>query len=74
MATPFNADPVASVEAAKSPRTISAKYSAGPKWNANVTMTGATSIIRRMPMLPPMNDATVVMNRATPALPCLDIG
>jgi hypothetical protein len=37
-------------------------------------MTGEKSVSSTIPIDPPMNDATVVISKATPALPCRAIG
>ncbi len=74
MAMPLAGDPVATVDAATSPSNIMAKYSAGPKLKEYSTISGENSVIKMMPTLAPKNDATVVMNSATPERPCCDIG
>jgi len=74
MISPRRADPCVSSAAAISPSTISAKYSAA--WNAIAARasTGAKPASSSTPSTEPANDAMVVMNSATPALPCCAIG
>src|SRR3546814_9218006 len=62
------------VETATRQNRMRAKYSAGPKAMATSTITGVSQDSTRMPMLPPMKDATVVMKRATEARPCFAMG
>ena len=71
---PFKADPLASVEPASRPRSISEHISAGPKSSATLTSNGAKKIIRMMPNDAPKKDAITVMPRAVPPLPCNVIG
>jgi len=74
MASPLRGEPAASVAAAISPSSMIEKYSAAPNSSPTSAMPGANATSATMPNMEPMNEATVVMNSATPALPCLAMG
>ena len=74
IASPLAGEPDASVDAAINPNSIMLKYSAGPILRPSSAMAGENKIRIRMPSIEPTKDAMVVMNKATPALPCLAMG
>ena len=74
MAIPLAGDPWLTADAASSPSSITAKYSAGPKASVTCTRTGAKAVSATIPIEAPTKEAAVVMNNATPALPCWAIG
>ena len=74
MAMPLSGEPLASVEPASSPTSISEHTSAGPNSSAILTRNGARKIISVMPNDAPMKAAMTVMPSAVPPLPCLVSG
>ena len=46
------------------------KNSGGPKLRVTSAKSGASTVIRMTPIVPPMNDATACMTSAGPARPC----
>ena len=74
MATPLSGEPLASVDPASRPTSISEQTSAGPNSSATFTRKGARKIISVMPNEAPMNDAITVMPSAVPPLPCFVSG
>ena len=69
IATPLMGEPVVKVEAANKPRNMSEKYSAGPNWNATSTNKGPKAIIKIMPMVAPIKEDSIAINKAEPARP-----
>ncbi len=74
MAMPFSGEPLASVDPAIRPTSISEHTSAGPNSSAILTRIGARKIISVMPHEAPTNAAMTVMPSAVPPLPCLVSG
>ncbi len=74
IAMPLSGDPLASVEPASNPTSISEHTSAGPNSSAILTRNGARKTISVMPNDAPMKAAMMVMPSAVPPLPCLVSG
>ena len=74
MISPLLIAPLDMLEAATSPSSISAKYSADENCSATWAMLPEKPISSRMPMDPPVKDAMVVISSATPARPCRAMG
>src|ERR1700760_4507194 len=71
MAMPLSGEPLASVEPAIRPTSISEHTSAGPNSSAILTRKGARKIISVMPKEAPMKAATTGIPSAVPPLPFL---
>src|ERR1700761_8317219 len=74
IAMPLSGEPLASVEPASRPTSISEQTSAGPNSSATLTRNGARKIISVMPNDAPTKAAMMVMPSAVPPLPCLVSG
>src|SRR5271163_1026810 len=74
IAMPLSGEPLASVEPASRPTSISEQTSAGPNLSATETRNGARKIISVMPNDAPTKAAMMVMPSAVPPLPCWVIG
>ena len=74
IATPLMGEPWPTVEAAIRPSSISAQYSEGPKFKAQLERIGANIMSSTMPTADPQNEATHFINSAIPPRPCLAIG
>ena len=74
MATPLSGEPPLKVDPASRPNSITAQTSAGPNCSAARPRTGASSTISVIPHEAPTKDASMVMESATPPLPCLVSG
>ncbi|SUB70329.1 Uncharacterised protein [Pluralibacter gergoviae] len=55
-------------------KTISAKYSAGPKASDHSASAGAKRIMPKMATIEPTNELTAETESATPPRPCCAIG
>src|SRR4029077_19952271 len=71
IATPLSGEPLASVDPASNPTSISEHTSAGPNSSAILTKNGARKIISVMPNDAPTKEAITVTPSAVPPLPCL---
>ncbi len=55
-------------------KTISMKYSAGPKETAHLASSGAKMVTPMVAIRPPINELQAEMDSAMPPLPCLASG
>ena len=74
IATPLSGEPLANVDPASRPSSISEQISGAPNEKATFAIYGAKKIICRMPKAAPKAEPIIVMPSATPPLPCLVSG
>jgi hypothetical protein len=63
--------PLPMVATSNTPNRASAAYSGGPKSNAILATTGASSVNPMIEIVAPTNEPMAAMPSAVPALPCL---
>ncbi|MNE18307.1 hypothetical protein D3C80_1113380 [compost metagenome] len=69
MAKAFSSEPLASATEATRPRTISEKYSAGPKLSAIAASGGAATASRMVATVPAKKEPRAAVASAAPARP-----